>query len=114
MKAKLWMEWRGEAINKMEICLHLNFPNDFRFKAIWSIPLSAENKHMWKNKNLKIQKSKNQKSEIQNSKNQNSKNQKSKFKKPKSKIQKKKMALLVRMVHRRLEITDKLIHQYEF
>ena len=78
MKAKLWMEWRGEAINKMEICLHLNFPNDFRFKAIWRIPLSAENKHMWKNKNLKIQKSKNQKSKFQKSKLQKSKIQKSK------------------------------------
>ena len=84
MKAKLWMEWRGEAINKMEICLHLNFPNDFRFKAIWSIPLSAENKHMWKNKNLKIQKSKNQKSKFQKSKNQKSKFQKSKNQKSKN------------------------------
>ena len=70
----------------MKICLHLNFPNDFWFKAIWSIPLSAENKHMWKNKNSKIQKSKNQKSKFQKSKSkfQKSKNQKSKFQKSKN------------------------------
>ena len=47
-------------------------------KPFKAIPLSAENKHMWKNKNSKIQKSKNQKSEFQNSKNQKSKIQKSK------------------------------------
>ena len=57
------------------------------------IPLSAKNKHMWKNKNSKIQKFKNQKSKFQKSKNQKSKfqkskNQKSKFQK--TKIQKSK------------------------
>ena len=47
-------------------------------KPFKAIPLSAENKHMWKNKNSKIQKSKNQKLKFQKSKikNQNFKNQK--------------------------------------
>ena len=42
-------------------------------KSFKATPLSAENKHMWKNKNSKIQKSKNQKSKFQKSKNQKSK-----------------------------------------
>jgi len=62
-------------------------------KPFKAIPLSAENKHMWKNKNSKIQKSKNQKSKFQKSKNQKSEFQKSKIQKSKfqkTKIQKSK------------------------